>query len=306
MNAAIRLEQVDKSLGQRQILKDVSFTVEPGDIFGYLGPNGAGKTTTIRIILGLFYPDSGQLKVLGRDVSREPEVKKNIGFVLEADGLYDNLTARENLAYYGEIYEVASITDRIDEVLEAVGLLDRANDRVGTFSKGMRQRLALARAVLHDPELLILDEPTAGLDPTGQMEVRELILDLAHRGKTVFLSSHNLDEVERTCNRIAIIHRGAIRLCGEVERLKGTGHRELEIRLGGPLSEEAKAALQRLSYLKEWRCEGGNLLLSLDGENDPSEVLSLLLQKGAAIDEVRRRELSLEEIYAEIVGKEAG
>jgi ABC-2 type transport system ATP-binding protein len=306
MNAAIRLEQVDKSLGQRQILKDVSFTVEPGDIFGYLGPNGAGKTTTIRIILGLFYPDSGQLKVLGRDVSREPEVKKNIGFVLEADGLYDNLTARENLAYYGEIYEVASITDRIDEVLEAVGLLDRANDRVGTFSKGMRQRLALARAVLHDPELLILDEPTAGLDPTGQMEVRELILDLAHRGKTVFLSSHNLDEVERICNRIAIIHRGEIRTCGEVERLKGTGHRELEIRLGGPLSEEAKAALQRLSYLKEWRCEGGNLLLSLDGENDPSEVLSLLLQKGAAIDEVRRRELSLEEIYAEIVGKEAG
>jgi ABC-2 type transport system ATP-binding protein len=284
----------------------VSFTVEPGDIFGYLGPNGAGKTTTIRIILGLFYPDSGQLKVLGRDVSREPEVKKNIGFVLEADGLYDNLTARENLAYYGEIYEVASITDRIDEVLEAVGLLDRANDRVGTFSKGMRQRLALARAVLHDPELLILDEPTAGLDPTGQMEVRELILDLAHRGKTVFLSSHNLDEVERICNRIAIIHRGEIRTCGEVERLKGTGHRELEIRLGGPLSEEAKAALQRLSYLKEWRCEGGNLLLSLDGENDPSEVLSLLLQKGAAIDEVRRRELSLEEIYAEIVGKEAG
>jgi len=306
MKAAISLERVEKSLGNRKVLTGINFTVEPGDIFGYLGPNGAGKTTTIRVILGLFAPDSGRVEVLGQDVFKHPEVKRHIGFVLEADGLYDNLTARENLAYYGEIYEVTNIADRIDEVLEAVGLLDRADERVGKYSKGMRQRLALARAVLHDPELLILDEPTAGLDPTGQMEIRELILDLARRGKTVFLSSHNLDEVERICSRIAIIHKGEIKLCGEVERLKEAGRRELEIVLCGALPEEAKATLQRLPYLKEWRYEGGNLLLSLDGEHDPSEVLSLLLQKGAAIDEVRRRELSLEEIYAEIVGKEAG
>jgi len=303
---AIRLEQVSKGLGKRDILRDVSFTVKSGDVFGYLGPNGAGKTTTIRVILGLFAPDSGRVEVLGQDICKHPEVKRRIGFVLEADGLYDNLTARENLAYYGEIYGMTNIADRIDEVLEAVGLLDRADDRVGKYSKGMRQRLALARAVLHDPELLILDEPTAGLDPTGQMEIREIILDLARRGKTVFLSSHNLDEVERICSRIAIIYKGEIKLCGEVEELKGGGHRELEIRLGRPLPEEAKAALQGLPYLKEWRYEGGNLLLSLDGEPDPSEVLSLLLQKGAAIEEVRHRELSLEEIYAGIVGKEAG
>ena len=293
-------------MGKRDILRDVSFAVETGDVFGFLGPNGAGKTTTIRVILGLFTPDSGRVEVLGRDVQREPEVKRHVGFVLEADGLYDNLTARENLAYYGEIYGMTNIADRIDEVLEAVSLFDRADDRVGKYSKGMRQRLALARAVLHDPELLILDEPTAGLDPTGQMEIREIILDLARRGKTVFLSSHNLDEVERICSRIAIIHKGEIKLCGEVEGLKGGGHRELEIRLGRPLPKEAKAALQGLPYLKEWRYEGENLPLSLDGKPDPSEVLSLLLQKGAAIEEVRRRELSLEEIYAGIVGKEAG
>ncbi len=303
---AIRLEQVSKGLGKRDILRDVSFAVETGDVFGFLGPNGAGKTTTIRVILGLFTPDSGRVEVLGRDVQREPEVKRHVGFVLEADGLYDNLTARENLAYYGEIYGMTNIADRIDEVLEAVSLFDRADDRVGKYSKGMRQRLALARAVLHDPELLILDEPTAGLDPTGQMEIRELILDMARRGKTVFLSSHNLDEVERICSRIAIIHKGEIKLCGEVEKLKEAGRRELEIRLGRPLPEEAKAALQGLPYLKEWHYEGEDLLLSLDGEHDPSEVLSLLLQKRAAIEEVRRRELSLEEIYAEIVGMEAG
>ena len=306
MKAAISLERVEKSLGNRKVLTGINFTVEPGDIFGYLGPNGAGKTTTIRVILGLFAPDSGRVEVLGQDVFKHPEVKRHIGFVLEADGLYDNLTAGENLAYYGEIYEVTNIADRIDEVLEAVGLLDRADDRVGKYSKGMRQRLALARAVLHNPELLILDEPTAGLDPTGQMEIRELILDLARRGKTVFLSSHNLDEVERICSRIAIIHKGEIKLCGDVERLKEAGRRELEIVLCGALPEEAKAALQGLPYLKEWRYEGENLFLSLNGENDPSEVLSLLLRKGAAIEEVRRRELSLEEIYAGIVGKEAG
>ena len=305
MNAAIRLEQVDKSLGQRQILKDVSFTVEPGDIFGYLGPNGAGKTTTIRIILGLFCPDSGQVKVLGRDVFSEPEVKRHIGFVLEADGLYDNLTARENLAYYGEIYRVNNVESRIDETLEAVGLRERANDRVGKYSKGMRQRLALARAILHDPELLVLDEPTVNLDPSGQMEIRELITTFAEHGKTVFLSSHNLDEVERICNRIAIIYKGEIRLCDEVEKLKGAGRKEIEIRLGGKLPQEVKVALQRMLDLREWRYEGENLIISLNGENDPSEVLSLLLQKGAAIDEVRRRELSLEEIYSQIVGKES-
>ena len=306
MGEVIKLDRVNKRLGSRHILREISFSLRPGDVFGYLGPNGAGKTTTIRVILGLFAPDSGRVEVLGQDICKHPEVKRRIGFVLEADGLYDNLTARENLAYYGEIYGVANIADRIDEVLEAVGLLDRADDRVGKYSKGMRQRLALARAVLHDPELLILDEPTAGLDPTGQMEIRELILDMARRGKTVFLSSHNLDEVERICSRIAIIHKGEIKLCGEVKGLKEAGRRELEIRLGRPLPEEAKAALQGLPYLKEWRYEGENLFLSLNGENDPSEVLSLLLRKGAAIEEVRRRELSLEEIYAGIVGKEAG
>lgn len=305
MNEVIRLEQVDKSLGQRQILKDVSFTVGPGDVFGFLGPNGAGKTTTIRIILGLFYPDSGQVKVLGRDVSREPEVKQNIGFVLEADGLYDNLTAHENLAYYGEIYGVNNVESRIDETLEAVGLLERANDRVGKYSKGMRQRLVLARAVLHNPQLLVLDEPTVNLDPSGQIEIRELITNFAKRGKTVFLSSHNLDEVERICNRIAIIHQGEIRLCGEVEKLKQTSHRELEIRLEGKLPQEVEVALQRMPDLREWRHEGRKLFLSLNGKSDPSGILSLLLEKEVAVEEIRRRELPLEEIYSQIVGKES-
>jgi len=225
--------------------------------------------------------------------------------VLEADGLYEDLTARENLVYYGEIYGVPNVRGRVGEVLERVGLSDRADDRVSAYSKGMRQRLALARAVLHEPELLVLDEPTAGVDPSGQMEIRELILEFARRGKTVFLSSHNLDEVQRICNRIAIIHRGEIKLCDEVERLRRTRHREVEIRLGGEgkLSREAEAALRALPYLKGLRRQGKRLFLALDGRQDPSKALDLLLREGVTIDEVRRRETSLEEIYAEIVGR---
>ncbi|MCX6011660.1 MAG: ABC transporter ATP-binding protein [Chloroflexi bacterium] len=215
---AIRLEAISKQLGEREVLSDVSFTVKQGDIFGYLGPNGAGKTTTIRILLGLLQPTSGKATILGEDVSQD-EARRKVGFVLESDGLYDNKTAEENLWYYARIYGMAEPAERIDRVLNLVELRNRARDKVGTYSKGMRQRLALARAMTHNPELLVLDEPTAGVDPSGQMEVREVILNMAHKeGKTVFLSSHNLDEVQRVCNRIALVDRGEIKLYGELER----------------------------------------------------------------------------------------
>jgi ABC-2 type transport system ATP-binding protein len=189
----LSLSRVSKRLGSRTVLKEVSFDVERGDIFGYLGPNGAGKTTSIRVLLGLFRPDEGKASLLGRDVSID-ETRKRIGFVLESDGLYDNLDAIDNLAYYGSIYGVAQPLTRIDEVLTLVNLKDRGREKISAYSRGMRQRLALARALLHNPDILILDEPTAGVDPTGQIEVRELMLDMARKqGKTILFSSHNLD-----------------------------------------------------------------------------------------------------------------
>jgi len=222
--AAIALDNVSKSLGGRPVLNGISFVVEQGDVFGYLGPNGAGKTTTIRVMLGLFPPNSGRALILGKNAESE-EARQRVGFVLEADGLYENMTAHENLDYYSQIYGLLpSAKDRrIDEMLELARLSDRARDKVSSYSKGMRQRLALARSMLHEPDLLILDEPTAGLDPTGQIEVRQTILDLAERGKTVFLSSHNLDEVQRICNRIALIDKGEIRLCGPVDEVRSDG-----------------------------------------------------------------------------------
>ncbi len=224
VQAAIALDNVSKSLGGRPILRSISFVVEQGDVFGYLGPNGAGKTTTIRVMLGLFPPASGRALILGKNAESE-EARQRVGFVLEADGLYEDITGYDNLDYYSQIYELSSAfkVRRIDEMLELARLSDRARDKVSSYSKGMRQRLALARSMLHDPDLLILDEPTAGLDPTGQIEVRQTILDLAERGKTVFLSSHNLDEVQRICNRIALIDKGEIKLCSRVDEVRSDG-----------------------------------------------------------------------------------
>jgi ABC-2 type transport system ATP-binding protein len=310
MNSAISLDNVRKSLGGREILKGISFAVEPGDIFGYLGPNGAGKTTTIRVILGLFNPNSGKASILGEDVSRD-EARAKVGFVLEADGLYDNLTGYENLHYYCQIYDVpqGQAEERIEEMLQLVGLSDRALDKVAAYSKGMRQKLALARAMVHEPELLILDEPTAGVDPTGQIEVRDIILNMAHkRGKTIFLSSHNLDEVQRICNRIALIDKGEIKLYGELEKLRREmGRREVVIETGITTTEQAEvldgvlAELQALPYVKSCRREARKLHLNLAGTADVSEIVAMLSGKNIGVEEIRKGEVTLEEIYAKVV-----
>ena len=165
------------------------------------------------------------------------KIRRKIGFVLEVDGLYNDMTAYNNLAYYAQIFKVPSPAERIDKNVKLAGLADQVKDKVGTYSKGMRQRLALARTLLHDPELLILDEPTAGVDPTGQIEIRQTLLDMAHKeGKTIFLSSHNLDEVQRICNRIALIHNGEIRLSGALAELeRDMSHGEVIIETAAPI-----------------------------------------------------------------------
>jgi ABC-2 type transport system ATP-binding protein len=302
-SSAITLEKVNKILGRREVLKSVSFTVEPGDIFGYLGPNGAGKTTTIRIILGLFKPDAGKVSLLGQDVTVD-ETRKHVGFVLESDGLYDNMSGYENIAYYAQVYGVPKEAATTDRVIGLVGLADRARDRVSAYSKGMRQRLALARAMVHNPDILILDEPTAGVDPSGQIEVRQIILDMAHKeGKTVFLSSHNLDEVQRICNRIALIDRGGIKLYGELDKLqRRMGRGEIMIETREPVSESVLAELARMPQLDIQSRKDRAVILTLGkGGADVSDVISFLTQRGAKIEQVVRRDASLEEIYTTIL-----
>jgi ABC-2 type transport system ATP-binding protein len=298
---AIRLDNVAKQLGGRQVLRNVSFTVMQGDIFGYLGPNGAGKTTTIRILLDLMSATSGKATILGKNVSLS-QTRQRVGFILETDGLYDNMSAFANLAFYCGLYGFKPATERLENILRQVRLLERAKDKVGAYSKGMRQRLALARAMVHDPDILILDEPTAGVDPTGQIEVRQIVQEMASQGKTIFLSSHNLDEVQRVCNRIALIDRGQIKLYGERDKLqRQMGKGEVQVETSAPISETILAGLRNLSGVNVLEVKDNNLLLSIGESLGIPDIVNYLVQQGARIEQVKRREASLEEIYTSIL-----
>jgi ABC-2 type transport system ATP-binding protein len=306
MAAAIHIDGIRKTLGTREVLKGISFDVETGDIFGYLGPNGAGKTTTIRIILGLLKADSGRLEVLGQDINLAA-TRMKIGFALDPDGLYDTMTAVENLKFYADIYGVSDAAARMERLLGLVGLEDRAWDRVGTYSKGMRQRLSLARALVHDPEVLVLDEPTAGVDPTGQIEVRKILLDIARKEKkTVLLSSHNLDEVQRICNRVALIDRGEIKLYGRLEDLRHKmGRSGVVIETGGSVPDAVLEELKKQPQLGFRDASGKSLFFTPEeGAAGVSDIIGFLAERGVKIEQAGRREASLEELYSSIL-KEA-
>jgi ABC-2 type transport system ATP-binding protein len=306
MNNALNLEKVSKTLGNRHVLKEISFGVETGDIFGYLGPNGAGKTTTIRILLGLLNADSGNVTIKGREIG-SPKTRQMVGFALDPDGLYDNMTAEENLGFYARIYQLSSPTREITRLLEEVGLKDRARDKVGSYSKGMRQRLSLARAMVHNPQVLILDEPTAGVDPTGQIEVRNIIKELTASGqKTVFLSSHNLDEVQRICNRIAIIDKGQIKAYGQTDYLRRSmGKGVVTIETGSEISPALLNELQKHTELGYLERKQTALMFAPPKNVQVSDIINWLTAREVRIEAALRSEATLEEMYSTLL-KEAG
>lgn len=302
MYSSILVEDIKKSLGGREILKGVSFNVKKGDVFGFLGRNGAGKTTTIRTLLGLYSADSGKASIMGTDVASD-ESRKNIGFMLDGDGLYDNMTSEANLAYYLRIYDKPVNKKQIAKVLELVGLSDRAKDKVGTFSKGTRQKVSLAKALVHDPAVLILDEPTSGLDPTAQIEFRNIMVSIAcNEHKTILLSSHNLDEVQRICNRIALLDSGKIKLCGELNELrKQMGKDTVIVQTSNIVSE---AAFQKLKAIKEFGLSerNGNSLVFVPTQTvKTQDIIGALAKLGVEVDEFTKNEASLEEMYSSIV-----
>jgi ABC-2 type transport system ATP-binding protein len=307
MNAVINLEKVSKKIGQREILKDIDLMVKKGDIFGYLGPNGAGKTTTIRILLGLMQVTAGHVSVLEED-SQQEKIRRKIGFVLENDGLYDNLSAYANLAYYAGLYEVKEPAEKIKAAIKSIGLTDRMFHKVGTFSKGMRQKLALARALVPDPDVLILDEPTAGVDPSGQIEIRELMHNMVrNQGKTILLSSHNLDEVQRICNRIALIHQGEIRISGNLEKIQQEMSRGgVNIETSEPVAQPLMEELGHLPDLTLLEQHDNWLAVATGANTDVSSIVTWLAAKGVKIEQVRRQEASLEEIYTTLLKETEG
>jgi ABC-2 type transport system ATP-binding protein len=206
---AITTTNLTKKFSDLTAVDEISFSVNSGEIFGFLGPNGAGKTTTIRMLTGQKHPSSGEATVAGYDILTESvQIKPKIGVIFEHQNLYERLTARDNLNFMRQLYGLER--SRVDQVLELVGLKDRANEKLKKYSKGMKQRLLIARALLHEPEILFMDEPTVGLDPVIANEIRNLISQLSRDGRTIFLTTHYMEEADRLCDRVAIIYHGRI------------------------------------------------------------------------------------------------
>ena len=227
--AALEAEHLGKRFGAREAVADVSFTVGRGEVFGFLGPNGAGKTTTIRMLVGLVRPTTGRVRVGGHDVvGRREQALRRLGCIVESPDFYEFLTGRENLQHFARMIDRAALA-RVDELADLVRVRERLDDRLATYSLGMRQRLGIAQALLGEPDVLVLDEPANGLDPAGLHELRLLVRRLAdERALAVFVSSHLLGEVERVCDRIAIVHRGRTLAEGSIAELTQEGRRPLE------------------------------------------------------------------------------
>ena len=214
----------------RPALKSFNLSVETGETFGFLGPNGAGKTTTLKLLMGIIFPTSGSAKILGKDF-HDPEVKRRIGFLPEQPYFYDYLSAPELLDYYARLSGVDAATrkQRIGALLARVGLSDVGNKQLRKFSKGMLQRVGIAQAIIHDPEVVFLDEPMSGLDPVGRHEVRELIQSLKDEGKTIFFSTHILSDAEALCDRVAVVHKGELRGVGVVNDFRSSAAEKTEV-----------------------------------------------------------------------------
>lgn len=226
MNMAdiITAKDLTKSYGGRLAVDHIDLKVAEGEFYGFLGPNGAGKTTTIRMLTGIFRPDEGEASIAGKPLSDKRAIAPLIGVIPEARGFYDWMTAREYLVFFADLYDIPHEVkgEHVDALLEKVGLIARQHSRVGTYSRGMKQRLALARALINNPRILFLDEPTLGLDPQGQEDIQRLLKDLNREGITIFLSSHLLNEVSNLCSRIVILHGGAIVANGTLSELQAS------------------------------------------------------------------------------------
>jgi ABC-2 type transport system ATP-binding protein len=289
---------------------DLSFTVGDGEIFGLLGPNGAGKTTTVRMLSGLIAPTTGTARINGAQLGPDSQrIRAMTGILTEAPGLHDKLTARQNLAYYGRLYGLrgANLRRAVDRYLVVVGLADAADRRVGGFSKGMRQKVAIARALLHEPEVIYLDEPTSGLDPSAAKLVRDFVATLRDAGRSIVVCTHNLDEAERLADRIGIMRGTLLQVDTPARLRRRNGTAAVRVRLVGARRPESFLdLLAALPFVEAARPDDGALLVEVhDPRGDNPELVRTLVEAGARIVEVTEEAATLEQVYLDLVG-EAG
>ncbi len=283
-------------------VEGLSLEVKEGEVFGFLGPNGAGKTTTVRLLCSLIAPTHGRATINGLEIGKQDqEIRRNVGILTETPGMYDRLSADKNLTIFARLYGVKDVAGQVEKYLRMLGLWERRFDEVGNFSKGMRQKLAIARALLHEPKVLFLDEPTSGLDPEAAKLVRDFIEELKSEGTTIFLCTHNLDEADRLCQRIAIFKTRLITVDSPAALRQQLYGRKVVFHLGS-LDPAWVALIQALPFVKEVRPVDNRLVVGLDNPEEQNPVIiRRLVEAGAAIQFVGEMRHSLEDIYLQMI-----
>ena len=301
----IQTENLTKEFDGVRVVDALTFEVAPGELFALLGPNGAGKTTTVRMLACLIAPTSGRATVTGRAVQADcDEIRARVGLLTEAPGLYERLSAWQNLMIFARLYGVDQPDAQVARYLKLLGLWERRDDATGSFSKGMKQKVAIARALLHEPDLLFLDEPTSGLDPSAAKTVRDFLEALKSEGRTIFLTTHNLDEAERLADRIGVLNRHLVAL-DTPERLRQRlfGQRT-HVRLDAP-DPVLRDVAERVAGVQGARWEGETLVVELAGPAAQTPALvAALVHAGARIQAVSEERASLERVYLQLVGEE--
>ncbi len=306
---AIRTAGLSRDFGSLRAVDGVSLEVPVGAIFGFLGPNGSGKTTTIRLLLGLLEPTRGTATVLGHDTRTDgAAVRERCGALLEHSGLYERLSARDNLDFYARVWHLPGPERerRVHELLDGLGLWERRHEIVGTWSRGVKQKLAVARTLLHRPSLVFLDEPTAGLDPIAAAALRDDLTGLAKREDvTVFLTTHNLAEAEKLCDQLAVIRSGRLVAIGRPDELRGQARRDRMEITGAGLDDRVVALLTADPSVESASLADGRLTLRIRDGGSTAPLVSTLVREGVAIDEVRKGGADLEEAFLALMGADA-
>jgi ABC-2 type transport system ATP-binding protein len=305
----IETEGLTRAFGQHLAVDNLTLSIQAGSVFGFLGPNGAGKTTTVRMLAALIAPTSGAASVAGHRLGADNQtIRRTVGILTETPGLYDRLSAEQNLVFFAQLYDVplGRATAQAERYLRMLGLWERRDDRVGGFSKGMRQKLAIARALLHEPAVVFLDEPTAGLDPEAARTVRDFVKQLRAEGRTIFLTTHNLPEADELCDLIGIFHTRLLRLDTPANLRAGLFGRGTLVRLAGDMAAAAAVA-RALPFVRDVAVRDSALSITLDDPDAQNPALvQALVAEGAQIQYVEPLAHSLEEVYLELVGHPEG
>lgn len=303
----IRTERLTKKFDEITAVDRLTIDIDTGEIFGFLGPNGAGKTTTVRMLTSLIAPTSGRAWIDGRELGKEDQdIRRHVGILTEAPGMYDRLSAWKNLTIYARLYEVKDVEGQCEKYLRLLGLWERRSDPAGTFSKGMKQKLSIARALLHEPSVLFLDEPTAGLDPEAAKLVRDFIDEVSEQGRTIFLTTHNLDDADRLCDRIAVF-KTRLRVVESPQNLRQAMYgRQIVVHLQDQ-ADGWLTAVQSLPFVNRADAAQNKLVLQLDDpEADNPALIRALVEANANIQFVGEIKHSLEDIYLQLVKEEEG